>query len=266
MSELRGRIPAQRASWCLWNGCREHEKQVIGARVHRHLGSARPVSLGVIVLTAVSLLGLSGCSSGESRGTTFFGCEPPFSVIPSTVPPDPVLIERPEFSLAVPTDFVTLDLDSPDLSSAITAAAAGDGALEEFLQVTAASQAGKPGPRIIAGHRRNFQTDNLLLERAPEQLRLGSRDFVEVMKLVVELADFNVGTLNMCDFEHRGDRGRLVSYLLQDNLGGADLVGRVALIESGDDLWVFTSFGSAGKGDEVEQSLSTIVAGFRSTS
>jgi hypothetical protein len=240
---------------------------VIGARVHRHLGGARPVSLGVIVVTAVSLLVLSACSSdGESGGTTFFGCEPPFSAIPSTIPSDPVQIEKPEFSLALPSDWVFLDLESPDVASAITAAASGDAALEEFLQVTAATQAGKPGPRVIAGHRRDFQTANLLLERAPEELRLGSRDFVKVMKLVVELADFTVGTLDLCDFEHRGDRGRLVSYLLQDNLGGADLVGRVALIESGDDLWVLTSFGAAGKDGEVERSLAAIVAGFRAPS
>jgi hypothetical protein len=38
----------------------------------------------------------------------------------------------------------------------------------------------------------------------------------------------------------------------------------VALIESGEDLWVFTSFGAADKGDDVERSLSAIVAGFRS--
>ncbi len=37
----------------------------------------------------------------------------------------------------------------------------------------------------------------------------------------------------------------------------------MALIESGDDLWVLTSFGDSGKGEEVEQSLSAIVAGFR---
>ena len=215
----------------------------------------------------MSLLVLSACSGGGgSRGATFFACEPPFSAIPSTIPLDPVQVEKREFSLALPSDWVTLDLESPDLTSDIIAAAGGDAALVEFLQVTAASQAGKPGPRIIAANRRNFQTDNLLLERAPEELRLGSTDFVKVMKLVVELADFTVGTLDMCDFEHRGDRGRLVSYLLIDDLGGADLVGRVALIESGDALWLFSSFGQAGKGDEVERSLSAIVAGFRTPS
>ena len=34
--------------------------------------------------------------------------------------------------------------------------------------------------------------------------------------LVVEQADFTVGTLDLCDFEHRDDHGRLVSYLLRD--------------------------------------------------
>jgi hypothetical protein len=235
--------------------------------MNQHIGGARSVRLGGIIGTVVVLLVLSGCSGkGASGGTTFFACEPPFSAIPSTIPPDPVQIEKPEFSLALPADWVILDLDSPNLPSAITAAASGDAALEEFLQATAESQAGKPGPRVIAGHRRDFYSDNLLLERAPEQLQLGSRDFVKVMKLVVELADFTVGTLDLCDFEHRGDRGRLVSYLLRDDLGGADLVGRVALIEAGDDLWVFSSFGAADDGDEVERSLSAIVAGFRSPS
>jgi hypothetical protein len=107
----------------------------------------------------VSLLLLSGCSGeGAGGGTTFFACEAPFSAIPSIIPPDAVQIEKPEFSLALPSEWVILDLASPGLPSAITAAAGGDAALEEFLQVTAASQAGKPGPRIIAGHRRNFLT------------------------------------------------------------------------------------------------------------
>ncbi len=171
----------------------------------------------MIVVAAVSLLVLSACSrDGRSEGTTFFACESPFSAIPSTIPPDPALIERPEFSLALPSDWAILDLESPDLPSAITAAAGGDAALEEYLQVAAASQRVKPGPRVIAAHRRNGETENLLLERAPEELQLGSRYFVRVMMLVVEQADFTVGTLDLCDFEHRDDRGRLVSYLLRD--------------------------------------------------
>ena len=54
------------------------------------------------------------------------------------------------------------------------------------------------------------------------------------------------------DFELRSDDGRLVSYLLRDDLGGADVVPWVALIESGDDLWVLTSIAAAGTDDEVE--------------
>ena len=157
-----------------------------------------------------------------------------------------------------------LDLGSDDLPSAIATAAGGDASLEAFFRATSQSQAGKPGPRLIAADRERFESGNLLLEPFPEGFDLGSKDFVELMKLVVETEDFSVGSLDMCDFERGPDHGRLVSYILHDELGGADSSMRVAVIEAGDHVWAITSFVPGTTGEELNRTLSTIVSGFRS--
>ncbi len=81
---------------------------------------------------------------------------------------------------------------------------------------------------------------------------------------MVETEDFTIASLDLCDFDHESGRGRLVSYLLRDDLGGADLALRVAVVEARDHVWVMTASGPGSTGDDMEQTLSPIVAGFRS--